>query len=367
MTGNTDSTPFPSALLRDETSAPAFPHTPEPKTAHAPEPVSFSGTGAEYFGIWLVNLVLTIITLGVYSPWAKVRRLQYFYSNTWVAGANFAYHGTPKAILVGRAVGLLLLALYNFASTISVYLFALVLIGLALILPWLLRRSTIFRARNASYRSIRFRFLGTKANAYKTYLGWGIAMIVSLGLAAPAFAQRVRSYHFNDGLHLGTTPFRFTATARQFYGIWASAALAWLGFAFVLSIIFAVGAGVTGLATMTTVLPFVLLAAFWLSRAHYVARMQNLLWNHTTLGPHRFLSTAEVMPMFRIMLKNAVFTVLTLGLYRPYAVVHLTKYRLASLSILPGAALDEFLAQTERDASAIGEETADLFDLEISL
>ena len=62
----------------------------------------FTGKGWEYFRIWIVNLLLTILTLGVYSAWAKVRRLQYFYRNTRLDGASFEYHGTPIAILKGR-------------------------------------------------------------------------------------------------------------------------------------------------------------------------------------------------------------------------------------------------------------------------
>ena len=53
------------------------------------EHFTFTGTAREYFGIWIVNVLLTIITLGVYSAWAKVRRQRYFYGNTWLAGANF--------------------------------------------------------------------------------------------------------------------------------------------------------------------------------------------------------------------------------------------------------------------------------------
>ena len=58
----------------------------------------FSGTGKEYFRIWIVNLCLTIATAGIYSAWAKVRRLQYFHRSTALAGAVFDFHGDPKAI-----------------------------------------------------------------------------------------------------------------------------------------------------------------------------------------------------------------------------------------------------------------------------
>src|SRR5215468_5748382 len=86
-----------------------------PQTARAPEQLQFTGTGGEYFGIWIVNLLLTIVTLGVYSAWAKVRRLHYFYRNTLLAGSSFDFHGSPTRILIGRAVALVLLIAYNLA------------------------------------------------------------------------------------------------------------------------------------------------------------------------------------------------------------------------------------------------------------
>ncbi|MBW1865812.1 MAG: DUF898 family protein [Deltaproteobacteria bacterium] len=36
-------------------------------------PFEFSGSGSEYFKIWLVNIILSVITIGIYSAWAKVR------------------------------------------------------------------------------------------------------------------------------------------------------------------------------------------------------------------------------------------------------------------------------------------------------
>ena len=49
----------------------------------------FHGRGGEYFGIWIVNILLTIVTLGLYSPWAHVRNKHYFYGNTDLAGERF--------------------------------------------------------------------------------------------------------------------------------------------------------------------------------------------------------------------------------------------------------------------------------------
>ncbi len=82
-------------------------------------PVRFVGSGSEYFRIWIVNLLLTIVTLGIYSAWAKVRRLKYMYRNTQIADSSFDYHGSPIAILKGRLIALVLLIAYNFSFQLS--------------------------------------------------------------------------------------------------------------------------------------------------------------------------------------------------------------------------------------------------------
>src|SRR5216117_1580348 len=49
----------------------------------------FTGTAAEYFRIWIVNLFFTLATLGIYSAWAKVRKRRYFYGSTRLDGDSF--------------------------------------------------------------------------------------------------------------------------------------------------------------------------------------------------------------------------------------------------------------------------------------
>jgi uncharacterized membrane protein YjgN (DUF898 family) len=58
-------------------------------------PFEFTSTGREYFGIWIVNILLTVLTLGIYSAWAKVRRNRYVYGNTRLLGSGFDYHAQP--------------------------------------------------------------------------------------------------------------------------------------------------------------------------------------------------------------------------------------------------------------------------------
>ena len=88
-------------------------------TAPPRSPVRLSGTGAEYFRIWVVNLLLTLVTFGVYSAWAKVRKTRYFCQNTRLDGHAFDYHGAPLAILRGRMLAAVLLVAYSWSFDFS--------------------------------------------------------------------------------------------------------------------------------------------------------------------------------------------------------------------------------------------------------
>ena len=104
------------------------------------ERLTFSGKGSEYFRIWIVNLALSILTLGIYSAWAKVRRLKYFYQNTRLADSSFDFHGDPLAILKGRVIAVILLLAYNFSGMISPQAALATLALLVLVFPWLIVR-----------------------------------------------------------------------------------------------------------------------------------------------------------------------------------------------------------------------------------
>ena len=106
------------------------------------------------------------MTFGIYSAWAKVRRLKYMYRNTQIAGSSFDYHGSPIAILKGRLIALVLLLAYNYSFQFSLTAGAITLALLASVFPWLIRQSLRFRARYSSYRGIHFQFVGGLPEIY---------------------------------------------------------------------------------------------------------------------------------------------------------------------------------------------------------
>src|SRR5512147_2423243 len=134
-------------------------------------PFEFRGSGGEYFRIWIVNLLLTIVTLGIYSAWAKVRRLRYFYGNTYLDGHPFEFHGRPIAILKGRLIVFGAYLLFLIAAQVNP-LIAFILIPLAIFgVPWIIMKSRLFQTRMSSYRNIRFNFHGTYGGALGAFVG----------------------------------------------------------------------------------------------------------------------------------------------------------------------------------------------------
>jgi uncharacterized membrane protein YjgN (DUF898 family) len=72
---------------------------------------SYHGTGGSLLVLQLKNALLTIVTLGIYSFWAKNNVRKFHYENTEVDGERFEYHGTGGELFRGalKAFGLIFL------------------------------------------------------------------------------------------------------------------------------------------------------------------------------------------------------------------------------------------------------------------
>lgn len=336
------------------------------------EQFRFSGSGSEYFRIWIVNLLLTIATLGIYSAWAKVRKTRYLYENTTVAGASFDYHGNPLAILKGRVIAVVLLAVYQFAAPTSGALSLLLMAAIAGVLPWLLWKSLQFSRANSSYRGIRFGFGGSAAKAYTVFLLYPLATMLTAYLLMPLAHHRIKRFQHAES-RFGTLPFRFESRVGPFYKLYlgvAAAALlaitlmgvvAFIGFTFLQSVGAAPGMGTAILSVI------VIYAGFTVLFQAAATMVQNLALNGTSLGMHSFLSTMAWRPVAWITATNLLGVIATLGLYLPFATIRMARYRVESMTLLAVGDLDTMIAEESEQVSATGEGVADLFDLDISL
>ncbi len=340
------------------------------------EKFSFTGSGSEYFRIWIVNLLLSIITLGIYSAWAKVRKARYFYDSTRLAGSSFEYHGSPLAILKGRLIALALIVGYQGIFSFSEVLGLLMLLLVVLVLPWLVWKSLQFKLSNSSYRGIRFGFRGSPSKAYEAFLLMPLVAAMTLYLGLPFAHHQIKKFQHEES-RFGTTHFSFHATAGSFYLSYLLGFLIVVGglvgigivFGGTLVGIFATGIenrGAAGIGLFALAL-FALYLWVVMSFPIFLTLIQNLIWSNTRLGAHQFKSEMKWSKVIFIATTNLLGIFLTLGLFIPFAQIRSMRYRIESMSLLPASSLDHFLAGTQAAASATGEGVADLLDFDLSL
>lgn len=345
------------------------PETSEP--AHDTLPLTFTGSGSEYFKIWIVNVTLTILTAGIYSAWAKVRRERYFLNNTVLDYSPFEYHADPIKILKGRLLVAAALVVANIVGNFNPILNIAVSILFMFMLPWMISRAMKFRAHYTSWRSLRFRFTGGTGEATKAWVLWPIAAAFTLGILLPYALAAQRRYLVNH-LHFGQADFEVELPVGPIYRMLLGASLVFLTVVAIFALLayaamppdFGTGDDPRRLGAMIFgALGFYLGAAMV---APYISvRMTNLVFNRMNLGDHGFVSEMTARRYVTIVITNWLLTAVTLGLYRPFAVVRLHRYRVEHLAMLPAGPIDDFIAQQEAEVRVIGEEAADLLDIDL--
>ena len=331
------------------------------------EEFKFTGSAGEYFKIWIVNIFLTVLTLGIYSAWAKVRKKRYFYGNTFVQNAPFDYLADPIKILKGRLITFGVLVVLLVTVHFLTYLALILVIPAIALFSWLVVKALTFRARNSSYCNIRFDFSGTYGQAMRIFIGQPIITVLTLGLGYPYQPYLRNKFVINNSAY-GTTPFTFSVEVRSFYRIYFWQAF---GLSVVVGILttIAIGLGQSLLPASAYQLfgQIISLLASLTLIAFLRARVTNLVWSNVALGDHRFKSTLSSSEMIWIYLSNAIVIVFSLGLLIPWASIRMARYRLANLCLYSSGKLDNFVASEVEKVGAVGEEIIDFFDFDVGL
>ncbi len=333
-------------------------------------PFEFSGKAGEYFKIWIVNILLTILTLGIYSAWAKVRRKRYFYGNTHLKDSTFEYHAQPVQILKGRLIAFGALVVYAAVEAILPLAAAVLAILFVFAVPWLVIKAHAFNARNSSYRNLRLNFKGDYARALGVYIGLPILSVITLGLAYPAYMYHRAKFVVANSAY-GTAPFTFTATAGGFYLIALKAILMVIAAGVVLVGLIQVfgsisASGIGGIGIWQLIILGGILI-FPMIRAYVDTAVANLVWSNVSASNNQFQSTLRTRYMLWLYLSNAVAIVLSLGLLIPWAQIRTMRYRLENLTLLAKDDLDRFVAREQDKVDAAGEEVSEFFDLDIGI
>ncbi|MCG6306067.1 DUF898 domain-containing protein [Vibrio vulnificus] len=387
-------------------------------TKHITNSIQFKGQGGEFFGIWIVNILLSVITLGIYSAWAKVRTKRYFYGNTFIAGDNFEYHAQPMQLLKGRLVALALVLIWVVANSFfplaSLVLFALFYVAL----PWLLWSNARFDSAMTSYRNVHFAFNGSLKEAYMSILGRGLASLLiiaiyiaivvasanasamvatlfgfgTLVLMFVLYAWVVAGIHqyFASGYQYGDWKFVAKIETGFFLKTYCKAML--IGFLTAVAFMIVMGTFVLGTDIMNifagevdllegkgdfayVVLTYLVTITMSLGiTAYTTTRIRNYVFSRLTATAEaqsetefRFASTFGAWDYMSLIVTNFLLQVITLGLARPWVMVRTSRYVASHTGVIGDM---DTLKATDQDSAvknAISDEVAQAFDLGLSI
>lgn len=420
-----------------------------PRGAIEPHGVRFSGDGGEYFGVWMVNVLLSIVTLGLYTPWARRRTVQYFYGHTALADSPFEFTAPLRRMVVGFLLFVALYAVFELASNTGQELAVMLMMAAgALLSPWLWGSAVRFRLAHTRWRGLRLQFQASWTEVYRA--SWPVfaaaALWLALGftldaMAPPAPPEAAASAsgatagtaaEANDkdgqddeplprlptvtpamggltGLGVALTLLclvrleynyarlrvqrtliggqagRWKPVYRDFVRIWlASAGVFVLAVALIVGLAVLVAVATGGVAMlsgghrpgiMVIVLAlglfFAGIVALFLAAtpalAYREARMFQLVWNNIGIGQiARFRTRLRTGAFVRLRTRNAIFSVLTLGFYRPFA--RINEYRMKSESVtmhLRGG-LDPLVGQlSQQQQDGFGDAVADAVGFDV--
>jgi uncharacterized membrane protein YjgN (DUF898 family) len=379
-------------------------------------PVKFTGRGGEYFKIWIVNILLSIVTLYIYSAWAKVRTRRYFYGNTVLDNSAFEYHATGLQLLPGRLIAITLVAMIALGEYLSVYIVAAAYAFLILVTPWAVCRSTQFNARMTSYRNVRLGFTG-KVGTYYRYL-FLIPLVIFLLPAAvvaglyysgqidqatafqvlpagilvvylfwPWIHCRLSAYSI-DNTRYGTAQFDTDLTTGRFFKIYLGGVAVTIMLIAALALI---GAGIYWvyqyleatrgfdlkslpqseqpvlMIAIIVIMYAIMIALFNYASAYVTARIRNYQYNRTLLDRRfQLSSTIKTNPLWWLTFTNLLMIIFTLGLAYPWAAVRKARFFAEHTSVISQYNADRFVADQEQAVSAYGEEFGDAFDMDIA-
>lgn len=318
---------------------PPPPGPPGPSSATLRRP-TFHGTGGTLLGIHVVNMLLTLVTVGFYYFWAKTKVRRYLSGQTEIEGDRFAYHGTARELLLGTLKAVLVfgvpILLLNFIrDVVDVPVLVKVAAGVIsgalffVFFPIAMVGARRYRLSRTSWRGIRFSFRGEVRELIKIFILGSFLTGVTLGFYYPFFLAARQAFMVSHS-YFGSERFAWGGRGRDLFRPWVMAAL--------------------------LTLPTLGLCWFW-----YAAFERRYFWNHTQLGTARFSCNMTGGALLGLWAVNALLLVCTLGLAWPWVRVRNIHFAFRYLALVGPLDLARIQQQAQQ-VGTIGEGLSGFFD-----
>ncbi len=308
--------------------------------------IVYDGQTGQVYKIWLLNILMNIITLGIYSFWGKTRMRQYVVGAFVLHKDRFEYTGTGKELFFGFLKAIpIFIALYlpfmiaSFVDPEAAWPMVF-LIPLLYVFPVALYFAFRYRISRTRWRSIRFGLEGAAMKYANLYLWRWLINIVSLGILIP-YSDIRRYQYIADNAYFGDILFRFEGRGKDlmtihlttysmsigffmiaFYGLQLMAA----SFSMVQmameeqmlsteEALLIFGNSSFIIALVCVILPFIMVP---IVRLIYKTALIHEMTNHLYAGEIGFRSTVTTLALLKLKLVNVLILICTFGLGLPY-------------------------------------------------
>lgn len=306
--------------------------------------LEFHGSAGKLFGIMAVNILLTIVTFGIYAFWGRARSLRYLYQEAEFAGNRFMFHGTGKEFFIGflKAVGIfmiiylpLIAAIVSKSEIGMVIAMIIFYIGFILVMPLAIHSQLRYRMSRTSWRGIHFGYRGNLSRLYGMYIKGILLTIVTFGIYGPFFANNLNK-ELVGNMRFGNTKFNYTGIGGDYFPI-------------------------VFIGSILTVITFGIYY-FW-----YVRNITNYYYNHIEIHQDTTISKLQANftagGIFSQIFINTLLVLITFGLATPVAIIRNYRFMFQYIR-LDGDFNPDKLEQTEENyKNATGDDLAGMLDM----
>ena len=309
---------------------------------------SFFGKGGDFFVLCLKNIVLCVITLGIYIPWAITDYRKFFAENTEFRGKRFQYTGKGKELLKGFLIGIAILiafqgimALLGSLGKAELLFIPAVLfyIGLFIAMPYIIISSNRYFAAKTKWNDVSFGFSGEVKEFSKFYYKDLLLTIVTFGIYGPWMMVNVVKY-LHSKSNFGHLKFSFNGEGAKYF------------------VLMLVG------VLLSYITFFLYLPVFMKKRYNFFIENTSVSDGEKTYAMSSSLTNGEA---FKVGILNFLLVIVTFGIGYPWAIMNMTKLFLGNTSINGDFDFESITESGAEYSNATGDAATQLLEVEIGL
>ena len=372
------------------------------EASNTENPLVYEGKGGQVFQLWLMNFLLKIITLGIYSFWGKTRLRKYIYGSFSLGGDRFEYTGTGGELFKGflKVLPILVILLGPIAiwgeqnpAVLLLYFPLFYLFGVAIY------GAMRYRFSRTRWRGIRARLGGSAFKYANISASRFFLNIITLGFAIP-YSDIARTKYMFGNIYFGNVQAEYNGHAKNIYGAYIKSLFMMFGVMIIPAVLFSIPIIMEAINTAASqpvdyssgeqktfgeiannvnqsmsMLPGLVAAVSYMlgiilaialipvARSMYTAALMRESMRGLVVGDLRFKSKVTTWSLLKHQLGNVLLLIFTLGLATPFVINRKAKF-MAVNTVIYGDLDTSQVMQGKDEGITSGEGLEDALDID---